>query len=277
MAQDILLLIDAQTTYMDKPLAHTEELPIRGSSVSAVRTAALLDQARSDIAAVIATFDSHGNYGIERPGFWVDASGAPVPAWTQIGLEDVAAGVFRTADPKLAEHALRYLSALAGNGQAQKLMIWPVHGVLGTPGHALAQPIADALARWEISQHRGAIRVLKGTNPLTEHFGAFEADVPLEQAPETQFNRGLAAAIRTSLQPAGSRLLVAGQASTHCVPATLYQLARDTPDIRSRLTILRDCMNPVPGFEANEAALFDWVTAGGGEVITATDYLTRGQ
>lgn len=275
MPQDALLLIDAQVTFMDAPLAQIEELAVPGSSASAMRTAAVLDQARDAIVAVVATFDSHSNYGIERPGFWIDANGALVPAWTQIALSDMREGRYRTADPEQDEYARRYLEALGKRGPNEKLMVWPVHGVLGTPGHALAEPIAQAVARWEVMQRRAAVRVLKGTCPLTEHYGAFEAEVPLDSAPETHFNQALGASISNLLATTGGRLLVAGQASSHCVPATLYQLARYAPGIRTRIAALKDCMNPVPGFEADEADFFEWVTAGGGEVITANEYISR--
>ena len=109
------------------------------------------------------------------------------------------------------------------------------------------------LQAWEFSQQRAVRKVLKGEYPLTEHFGVFEADAPIEGVESTQFNTGLAAALTEGVD----LLFIAGEASSHCVASSFDQLARyraDRQGVSPRLVLLTDCMSPVTGFEgaANE-------------------------
>ncbi len=57
-------------------------------------------------------------------------------------------------------------------------------------------------------------------------------------------------------------LLIAGQASSHCVKATVEHLVAHLPSGRpERLILLTDCMSPVSGFEAQAAAFLDRMRA----------------
>jgi nicotinamidase-related amidase len=67
-------------------------------------------------------------------------------------------------------------------------------------------------------------------------------------------------------------LLVAGEASSHCVAATLSDLlATMAPDERRRVILLRDCMSPVPGFEAAAEAFFTRAAAQGVRLTTSAE------
>jgi nicotinamidase/pyrazinamidase len=69
--------------------------------------------------------------------------------------------------------------------------------------------------------------------------------VPDAADPGTQLNRALLA----RLQPA-ERLLIAGQASSHCVRATAEHLAQHLGGDLGRVVLLSDGMSPVAGFES---------------------------
>lgn len=69
-----------------------------------------------------------------------------------------------------------------------RLMVWPVHCVLGTWGHNIHEGVAEQIARWELYWERGAIKVLKGMNALTEAYSAVKAEVPLESDEATLTN-----------------------------------------------------------------------------------------
>ena len=50
-------------------------------------------------------------------------------------------------------------------------------------------------------------------------------------------------------------LLIAGEAGSHCVKATVEDLAQHLPGGKlSRVVLLTDCMSPVPGFNAGQTA-----------------------
>jgi nicotinamidase-related amidase len=147
-------------------------------------------------------------------------------------------------------------------------MVWPVHCVLGTWGHNIHAEVAAEVAHWEEHAQRSALRVLKGLNPMTEQYSAIQAEVPSSMDPETQTNHQLLERAR----PAEGLLLVAGEAASHCVAATLEHIFKEMPLAqRARVVVLRDCMSPVAGFEQSAAAFFETVRAQGARVMTSTD------
>ena len=110
-------------------------------------------------------------------------------------------------------------------------------------------------------------KVLKGEYFLTEHFGAFEADAPDANVTSTLFNVPLA----ESLLAGTSTLVIAGQASSHCVAASFDQLARYISQQGRpvpRIAVLEDCMSPVTGFEALADAFFVRAAAFGADITT---------
>jgi len=106
--------------------------------------------------------------------------------------------------------------------------------------------------------------------PLSEHFGVFEADAPAPDVASTQFNTPLAQALTCDVD----LLLVAGEASSHCVAASFDQLAgylAKSLGPQPRIVVLRDCMSPVTGFESASQAFFERVQAFGAELMTAAE------
>lgn len=103
---------------------------------------------------------------------------------------------------------------------------------------------------------------------MTEHFGAFEADIPIEGDKKTQFNTELANRLSQA-----DVLLVAGEASSHCVAASIEQLIGyfQPRDIKTQIFLMVDCMSPVRGFEAQSRAFFERVQAQGVKLTTAND------
>jgi nicotinamidase-related amidase len=63
-------------------------------------------------------------------------------------------------------------------------------------------------------------------------------------------------------------LLVAGQAGSHCVRASVEHLAEWISP--SRLVLLEDCMSPVTGFAAAQAAFLEGMAARGARVVSST-------
>ena len=83
-------------------------------------------------------------------------------------------------------------------------------------------------------------------NPWTENYSALQAEVPDPNDPSTQLNTRLLAALDSA-----DLLLVAGEASSHCVRATTEHLLQHLPSGRpERIVLVTDCMSPVAGFEA---------------------------
>jgi nicotinamidase-related amidase len=257
-----LLIIDPQNDFCDMPGA---ALPVSGANADLQRLAALMQQVGPNLTDIVVTLDSHASVGIERTTFWTTAQGDAVPPFAQIAAEDLRAGRYRPRDASRSAAALDYLDALERGGR-YRLVVWPVHCVLGTWGHNIHGEVAAQLAHWEQAAQRPAHRVLKGLNPMTEQYSAVRAEVPIESDPSTQWNRELIEAAR----PDGGLLLVAGEAASHCVAATMEHLFQAlTPAERRQVIILRDCMSAVGGFEVQAAAFFTAAQAQGARVLTA--------
>jgi nicotinamidase-related amidase len=258
-----VLIIDPQNDFMDIEGA---ALPVRGAAQDMERLAKLLDTARHRIDAITVTLDSHHSVGIERPAFWRTGTGEPVAPFTQISADQVRQGRFRPADATALPRVLAYLDALEAGGR-YSLMVWPVHCEIGSWGHNVFEPVRLAYNRWEQARLQPVRKVFKGMNAWTENYSALQAEVPDPQDPATELNRALIG----QLDQAG-QVIIAGEASSHCVRATTEHLAAHLPSGRlDKLVLLRDCMSPVPGFEAQATAFLEDLARRGARVRTAAE------
>ena len=194
------------------------------------------------------TLDSHHRLDIAHPTFWRTGDGQPVAPFTSITAAQVRAGDLPRHDDDLPR-TLAYLQELETRGR-YTLMVWPIHCEIGSWGHNVHADVRAAYNRWEDAGQHIVRKVPKGTNPWTEHYSALMAEVPDPDDPRTQLNRGLLDALdRAEL------LLIAGEAGSHCVKATVEDLAQHLPGGKlSRVVLLTDCMSPVPGFNAGQTA-----------------------
>lgn len=263
-----LLIIDPQNDFCDLPGA---ALPVPGADADMRRLADFMRAARPWLRDVIVTLDSHATVSIERTTFWKQGDGSRVAPFTEVTEAAVRDGRYAPRDDSLRDEVLHYLHSLEARGR-YRLMVWPVHCVVGTWGHNIHEAIASELAEWEVHAQRGAYKVLKGLNPLTEQYSAVRAEVPREDDALTGTN----AALVDRARPSKGLLLVAGEASSHCVAATVSDLLESmTQEERTRVVILRDCMSPVGGFEANAERFFASAAAQGARVMTTSEVLAE--
>ncbi len=237
-----LLVIDPQNDFMDIAGA---ALPVPGADADMQRLAGFVDAMCPCIDDLVVTLDSHASVGIERTTFWERADAAAVAPFTQISARDARSGSLRSRNPAVREEAIVYLEALESSGE-RKLIVWPVHCVLGSWGHNIHQALASSIAGWEFESFRTCAKVLKGRNPMTEQYSAFRADVPRPDDQRTQNN----AALMARLGAGDEVLVVAGEALSHCVAASGEDMLAQMTASRLRNTVfLTDCMSPVAGFE----------------------------
>lgn len=264
-----LLIIDPQNDFCDIPGA---ALPVIGADQDMNRLAAFIEANASKLSGITVTLDSHPSVAVERTTFWKKGDGSDVPAFTEITYDAVREGKFLPRDQSHMVEVLRMLQQLEAGGK-YKLMVWPVHCVTGTWGHNIHEAVARKLNAWEFLRQKTVRKVLKGEFSLSEHYGVFEAEVPFEDEASTLFNSKLA----RSLLEETDLLLVAGEASSHCVAASVEQLLRyateqggKVPDI----VLLSDCMSPVGGFESAESAFFGRVLSQGVRRMSASEAAT---
>jgi nicotinamidase-related amidase len=266
-----LLVIDPQVDFCDGPAAGA--LPVPGAWDDMQRLAALVDRLGEQIAAIDVTLDSHHALDIAHPPWWVDPDGAMPPPFTPITAADVEAGMWRARNPAWQERSAAYVRQLEASGK-YVLLIWPTHCLIGSPGHAVHPALLAALRRWEEAGQRLVNFVLKGANPFTEHYSAISAEVPDPADPGTMLNTLLLERLRDA-----DAVLVAGEALSHCVKATVTDIADHiSAGYVERFVLLTDCASPVPAapggpdFPALGRAFLDDMAARGMRLALSSDF-----
>lgn len=233
--KNALLIIDAQYDFCNPKGA----LFVKGSVEDNQRLASFILNNIDEIDFMAATLDSHHLNDIAHPSFWKDKNGNNPPAFTVISAKDVRDGnwIPRFYPPQVA---LNYLDELEKQGEFPHV-IWPTHCLIGSKGHSIDDVVFDAIKAY---QYKGKTCqfVTKGTHPLTEHFGAFRAQVPIKGEPSTGVNLDLMKRIAEY-----ENVYLAGQAKSHCVANTLKQALEITPELAKKFIILEDCMSSVEG------------------------------
>lgn len=274
-----LLIIDPQNDFCDLPegwlgtdplrgVPTAPALPVPGAHADMLRLAALIDAGGGGIDRIVVTLDSHQRVDIAHPTFWQTGDGAAVTPFTAITAAQVRAGAYRPRDAAALPRALAYLDALEQAGR-YTLMVWPVHCEIGSWGHNVHAAVRAAYNRWEERRLAVVQKVTKGENPWTEHYSALRAEVPDAADDDTQLNTALIASLDQA-----DRIVIAGEASSHCVKATVEHLAQHLPSRRlDKLVLLTDAMSPVTGFEAQAAAFLSDLRRQGACLATCADVL----
>lgn len=277
-----LLAIDPQNDFCDLPESWNHRdpatgrpcapaLPVAGAHADMQRLAGFLRRMGLRIDGVTVTLDSHQRYDVAHPLFWQARGGAEVAPFTPITAAQVRSGEFLPRDADALPRVLAYLDALESQGR-YTLMVWPVHCEIGSWGHGVHAALLAACAEWQALRGQAVHAVFKGMNPWTEHYSAIEAEVPDPQDPATALNRPLLARLG-----AAECLVIAGEASSHCVRATTEHIVEHLPRLQpgwtpDRIVLLTDCMSPVRGFEAQHGAFLDAMRARGVRLATSTGF-----
>ena len=273
-----LLIIDPQNDFCDLPenwqprSPVTEQviapsLPVAGAHADMQRLASWIASQGEKLGQITLTLDSHQSYDIAHPAFWQQRDGSAVTPFTQITAAQVRAGDFAPRNAAEQARTLQYLDQLEAQG-SYTLMVWPLHCEIGSWGHGVHASVLTACRQWQDLQHRAVRHVFKGMNPWTEHYSAIRAEVPDAQDPETGLNTALLTQLRASRQ-----LVIAGEASSHCVRATTEHIVDNWGgDDFSRIVLLTDCMSPVGGFEAAHTAFLQRMHAIGVRCETSASF-----
>lgn len=272
-----LLIIDPQNDFCDlpddycPPVAGTRmapALPVAGAQADMLRVAALIDQGGAGLTDISVTLDSHQRVDIAHPTFWRKADGSPVRPFTQIHAREVREGAYVPRRAEALERVLAYLDALEASGRYVH-MVWPVHCEIGSWGHNVHADVRRAYNRWEEAQVGIVEKVIKGTNPWTEHYSAIKAEVPDPADQATQLNVGFLARLRSA-----DRIFITGEAGSHCVKATTEHIVENfaAADV-GKLVLLTDCMSPVAGFEAPYEAFVSDMRARGVGIAQSSEVL----
>jgi nicotinamidase-related amidase len=234
--------------------------------------------------------DTHTAMQIFHPVFWINEAGEhPTPAATNITPEDIQQGKWKVNPAvanslasgdysRLEKHALHYVKQLSDAGK-YPLTVWPYHSMLGGIGHALVSAVEEALFFHCIARNSQTRYEIKGNNPLTENYSILRPEV-------LQGDNGLTIAeMNTGLIQylwEFDRVIIAGQAKSHCVAWTIADLLTEIQQkdvsLAKKVYLLEDCTSPVvvPGIvdyteQADEA--FKRFAAAGMHLVKSTQPL----
>ena len=233
MKKVAFLGIDLQNDFCEP----TGSLFVPGADKDVLRIADFIRRNKAKIDYIGLTQDSHQIIAIFHPAFWQDVDGNFPPPYTAIFTKDVEDG--RWTPKYWPQKALEYLRKLESQGEFVNV-IWPEHCIIGTTGWAIQKDIMDAvIERARLGKYHQIIQ--KGQYPLTEHFGAFRANIEYTDEPSTQPNHKFIEILQKY-----DEVYLCGEAKTHCVANTLKQ-SFDFPELVKKFIILEDCMSNVPG------------------------------
>jgi nicotinamidase-related amidase len=235
------------------------------------------------ITAIAPTLDTHTATQIFHAEFWINPAGGHPAPMTNIHLKDVEQGIWQV-NPAIAPHltqgnptvlqtyAHHYVKQLDTDGK-YPLTIWPYHSMLGGIGHALVAAVEEACFFHNLARNSQTHFELKGNNPLTENYSVLRPEV-LVDASGGAIAQKNSRFIQTLLD--FDRVIIAGQAKSHCVAWTiddlLTEIRAQDPALARKVYLLEDCTSPVvvPGvvdFTEQADAAFERFAAAGMKVV----------
>lgn len=274
-----LMLVDVQNTFCIPEF----ELYVggrsgRGAVDDNTRLCEFIYRNLGNITYITATMDTHRAMQIFHAIFFVDKDGNHPAPYTDIQASELHDGKW-TFNSDLAPHfgmapeygqqmMIHYAEELEKSGK-YALTIWPYHAMLGGIGHALVSSVEEALYFHSMARTTQYDINVKGDKPFTENYSVIGPEVltgPMGETLGTHNTKFI-----EQLQQY-DRLIVAGQAKSHCVAWTVQDLLDDIneidPELARKVYLLEDCSSPVvvPGVvdhtDAANAAYEKFVKAG---------------
>ena len=274
-----LMLIDVQNTFCLPGF----ELYVggrsgRGAVEDNTRLCEFIYRNLGSITQITATMDTHMAMQVFHAIFLIDKAGNHPAPYTDIHVSELQDGKW-TFNPALApqfdiapeygqQMMIHYAEELQKSGK-YALTIWPYHAMLGGVGHALVPAVEEALFFHTIARLSQTDIVIKGDTPFTENYSVIGPEVltgPMDELLGKHDQKFI-----QQLQEC-DRLIIAGQAKSHCVAWTVSDLLEDIAltdlELAKKVYLLEDCTSPVvvPGVvdhtDAADAAYERFAKAG---------------
>ena len=286
-----LLLVDVQNTFCIPDY----ELFVGGRSGNGAvadntRLCEFIYRNLPHISKIACTMDTHTAMQIFHEVFWInDAGEHPAPLQTLITQAEIEAGKWRV-NPAVTENVMgdqnqyerlrayseHYVKTLTADGK-YPLAIWPYHAMLGGIGHAVVSAVDEACFFHGIARQTVTHYEIKGRNPLTENYSVLRPEVlnDADGKPIAQKNSKF-----LEMLLGYDRVIIAGQAKSHCVAWTvsdlLDELQQTDPELAKKVYLVDDLTSPVvvPGivdYTESADAAFAVAADAGMHIVKSTE------
>lgn len=264
MPQNVkLFIIDPQHDFCNPNGA----LYVPGADKDMERLSNMVKNNLGQIDDIHLTLDSHNYLHIAHPIWWVDSNGNHPEPFTIISSDDLKKGKWRAHNSKFQKRSEVYVESLENNAR-YALIIWPFHCLIGSLGQTIDPQLNDVLIEWE-KNFALVNKIPKGSNMFTEHYSAVKADVEDPEDETTSLNSKLI----NALQEGNNKILIAGEALSHCVANTIRDVANEfAPEEVKKLVLLEDACSNVTGFEQMGKDFVDEMVSLGMEVSTTDKF-----
>ena len=260
-----LLLVDVQNTFCIPGF----ELFVGGRSGNGavednIRLCQFIYRNLPHISKIACTLDTHTAMQIFHEVFWInDADEHPLPLQTLITQEDIETGKWRVNPavvsilnlpdqiPASNQYAWlkiygeHYVKTLTTDDK-YPLTIWPYHAMLGGIGHAVVSAVDEACFFHTIARKTQIHYEIKGQNPLTENYSVLRPEV-LNDADGQPIAKKNSPFLQILLRY--DRVIIAGQAKSHCVAWTVNDLLTEIEQtdiaLAKKIYLVEDLTSPV--------------------------------
>lgn len=221
------------------------------------------------ITDITCTMDTHMPNQIFFPSFWQDANGAPLSPFRFIEAEQIKSGDVKP-NPAVAawvcggnygwltSYVRHYTESLEKAGK-YKLYVWPFHCLLGSDGHVLVGVIHEARLFHAFARKARSVPEVKGGLFLTENYSVLSPEV-VKAHDGTAVGQKNTDFIKMLIR--ADYVVIAGQASSHCVRSSIYDLLSEInaqdPKLCKKVHILKDCMSAVAVPDGKGKFIFDF-------------------
>lgn len=282
-----LLLVDVQNTFCIPEF----ELFIAGrSGMGAVddnrRLTEFIYRNLGVITQISPTMDTHQVIQIFHTIYLINDKGEHPSPFTLISEEDIKQGVWRfnpgirrflgVTEEYGQDYLFHYTHKLKESGRYD-LTIWPYHAMRGGIGYALVSSIEEAIFFHSVARFSQPDFQIKGYHPFTENYSVLGPEV-LEDQEGRAIARKNVSFIEKLLE--FDRVIIAGQAKSHCVAWTVEDLLREIrlrdEKLAGKVYLLEDCTSPVviPGvidYTEEADATFRKFAEAGIHIVRSTD------
>ncbi len=283
-----LLLIDLQDSFCNKyGTLYVGGRSGIGSSEDNVKIAKYIYRNIGIISVITKTQDTHFEFQIFLPAFWLYKDNSPLKSNTPIISDMVKSGEVKPY-PAIASwlcngnygwlinQCVYYCEELEKGGR-YGLYLWDPHCMLGSKGHSLSGIIQEACVFHSHIRGNQSNIEIKGGHPLTENYSILRPEVltRFDGKPLAQKNTKLYQTLVSA-----DKIIIAGQAKSHCVAWTIRDLIDEVklqdPKLLNKIYILQDCMSSVviPGiidFTDQTEKIFEEFKNEGIHLVNSTD------